>query len=281
MPNNLEQTTIQWHPGFYSAAEIEFLSDKGKLEFEREYNLSKEPLRMDLLIIKKPIGVKTRNEIGHIFKTYNVIEYKSPDDGLTIDDYIKTIGYACLYKGMSETVDRIPMQEVTVSLFRDSYPRELMEALKREGFQVEKRSSGIYHVQGNIPFDSQIVVTGQLDPGTHPSLRILSKQVGEESARAFLELARTLTSQGDRDNIDAVLQVSIAANKGLYEQIRRDSVMCQALRELMKEEIAEERQQERLQSIKNLMHNTKWTAEQAMAALNIPQAEWADYLAKL
>ncbi len=115
-----------------------------------------------------------------------------------------------------------------------------MEALKRGGFQVEKRSSGIYYVRGDIPFDSQIVVTGQLDPGSHLSLRVLSKQAGEEAVRAFLGLARTLTSQGDRDNIDAVPQVSIAANQELYEQIRRDSVMCQALRELMKEEIAEE-----------------------------------------
>ena len=50
MGNNLENTKIQWHSGFYGAAELEFGSDKEVLEFNREYNLSKEPLRMDLLI---------------------------------------------------------------------------------------------------------------------------------------------------------------------------------------------------------------------------------------
>lgn len=49
----MEATSIQWHPGFYGAAELEFISNKGELEFQREFNLSKEPLRMDLLIIKK------------------------------------------------------------------------------------------------------------------------------------------------------------------------------------------------------------------------------------
>ena len=99
MADNLETVSIQWHPGFYGAAEIEFLSNKGDLEFWREFNLSKEPVRMDLLIIKKLTDVKIKNEIGHIFKKLNVAEYKSPDDALTIDDYYKTIGYACLYKG--------------------------------------------------------------------------------------------------------------------------------------------------------------------------------------
>lgn len=53
MADGLEIAGIQWHPGFYSATEIEFVSNKGDLEFLREYNLSKEPIRMDLLVIKK------------------------------------------------------------------------------------------------------------------------------------------------------------------------------------------------------------------------------------
>ena len=85
MADSLETTRIQWHPGFYGAAEIEFLSNKGDLEFHQEYTLSKEPIRMDLLVIKKQANVRIQNELGHIFKKYNVVEYKSPEDGLTID----------------------------------------------------------------------------------------------------------------------------------------------------------------------------------------------------
>jgi hypothetical protein len=33
---------IKWHSGFFGAAELEFRKNRDDLEFEREYNLSKE-----------------------------------------------------------------------------------------------------------------------------------------------------------------------------------------------------------------------------------------------
>jgi hypothetical protein len=44
---------IQWHPAFCSAAELEFRADRKSLEFYPEKNLSRRPLEMDLLIIRK------------------------------------------------------------------------------------------------------------------------------------------------------------------------------------------------------------------------------------
>ena len=144
MAENLEKAAIQWHLGFYGAAEIELISNKDELEFQREYNLGKEPLRMDLLIIKKPANVQIENEIGHIFKKYNVVEYKSPDDSLSIDDFYKTIGYACLYKGLGESINEVPAEELTVSIFRESFPRELFKALETSGSTIDEHSQGIY-----------------------------------------------------------------------------------------------------------------------------------------
>lgn len=281
MANGLEKASIQWHPGFYGAAEIELISNKDDLEFQREYNLSKEPIRMDLLIIKKLTNVEIKNEIGHIFKKHNVVEYKSPDDGLTIDDYYKTVGYACLNKGHGDVVNQIPAEELTVSIFRESYPRELFESLKRAGLKIDERYHGIYYISGHVLFDTQVVVTRQLDRETHRSLRILSGKAQADDVRAFIAEASLLKDPGDRNNVDAVLQVSVSANKELYEKIRRNSVMCEALRELLKDEIEEEKQNMLLTSIKSLMENTKWTPEQAMAALNIPAAERSKYAAKL
>lgn len=42
---------LQWHPAFCAATELELRLNKKDLEFKREYNLSKKPLQMDLLII--------------------------------------------------------------------------------------------------------------------------------------------------------------------------------------------------------------------------------------
>lgn len=287
MADILEAVNIQWHPGFYGAAELEFLSNKGDLEFQREYNLSKEPIRMDMLIIKKLADVRIKNELGHIFKKYNVVEYKSPDDALSIDDYYKTVGYACLYKGLGETVDQIPADELTISIFRESYPREMFEAMKNLGMEIKEYYPGIYYISGKqILFDTQIVVTKQLDKETHRTLRVLSKHVREEDVRAFVKRAAKISEPGDRNNVDAVLQVSVSANKELYEAIRRcDKVMCEALRELMKEDFEkqerETKQETLLEAIRNLMETMKCSADQAMAALKIPEADKRKYIAKL
>lgn len=279
----MEATSIQWHPGFYGAAELEFISNKGDLEFQREFNLSKEPLRMDLLIIKKLSDVRLENEIGHIFKKYNVVEYKNPDDALTIDDYYKTVGYACLYKGLGETVDEIPAGELTISIFRESYPREMFQAMKNLGLEIEEHSPGIYYITGKQAlFDTQIVVTRRLDKDTHRTLRVLSKNVKEEDVRAFVERMTQISEPGTKNNINAVLQVSVSANKEIYEAIRRcDKVMCDALRELMKEDFEEKEQETLLKTIRNLMDSMKWTAEQAMSAMKIPDADRGKYIAKL
>jgi hypothetical protein len=231
---------IQWHPGFYGAAELELVRNKEELEFEREYNLSKEPLRVDLLIVKKRENVEIENEIGRIFKKFNVLEYKSPDDGMTIDDYFKTVGYACLYKGLGETVNAVPAEELTVSLFRETYPREMMEALEKLGAVIEEKFPGIYYVSEIGPFNTQVVVTGQLSRESHSSLRVLSKNVQEEDVRRFILDSEQLNTPGDRHNVDAVLQVSVSANQTVYKKLKEGVAMCEALRELMKDEIEAE-----------------------------------------
>ena len=45
----------------------------------------------------------------------------------------------------------------------------------------------------------------------------------------------------DRQNVKAVLQVSVKANDELYREIRRDANMCDAMRELMKDDLEDAR----------------------------------------
>ena len=48
--------------------------------------LGEESMRMDmLLIIKKNTKDKVEKNIGRIFRKYNIIEYKSPTDYLSIE----------------------------------------------------------------------------------------------------------------------------------------------------------------------------------------------------
>lgn len=265
MGNNLEKTKIQWHSGFYGAAELELSADREALEFCREYNLSKAPLRMDLMIIKKTADIQIKNEIGRMFRTYNVVEYKSPDDSLSVSDYYKTMAYACLYKGLEESVDQIPAGEITVSLVRSRYPRKLFAALRKEGLEIQQPYQGIYYIKGKTLFDTQVIVTSRLNRRNHRSLRLLSANVQREEVEEFIKAAEELENPGDRNNVEAVLQVSIGANQELYGEIRRDSFMYNALRELLNDEIEKEKrsavqtavqkaeQETLLEAIKNLM----------------------------
>lgn len=277
---------IQWHPAFLAATGLELQEDMEELDLVPEYNLSKKPIRMDLLIIKDGrSGNGIRNEIGHIMKTYNVVEYKSPEDGLSIDDFYKTVGYACLYKGYGKSVNQIRLSELTISLFREAYPKELFFELKREGHVMEEAYPGIYYVTNKLPFPAQVVVTSRLDRDAHSSLRILSRHADREDVERFLEKARKMTSPRERNNVDSVLQVSVSANFELYQELRRDMSMCEALNELMKDEIdkrvSEAQSATKLEDIRRIMHSLNYTAEQTMDMLEMPLGERALYLSKL
>ena len=203
--------------------------------------MSKEPIRIDLLIIKEENAEKVmKNEIGHIMRKYNVLEYKGPGDELSIDTLYKTLGYACLYKGYGKTIDEIPADELTVSLFREAYPRELFLELERKGYVLEEKYPGIYYVRGNILFPVQIVVISRLNRTMHSSLRILSANADIEDIRKFLEQTENMKTPRERNNIDAVLQASVSANYEIYQKVRRANGMCEALRELMKDQIEQD-----------------------------------------
>ena len=101
--------------------------------------------------------------IGKIFRRYNIVEYKSPDDHMDIDTYYKVNGYACLFKSYGERVDDIKDEEVTISLFRYAKPRRLFRYFIQKGMVISNPYPGIYYVEGKTLFPVQIVVTKEYD----------------------------------------------------------------------------------------------------------------------
>ena len=89
----------------------------------------------------------------------------------------------------------------------------------------------------------------ELNSKNHESLKALSKSAQTDDIQRFTELASAFTEPGDKEKADAVLQVSVAANRKNYDKVRRTSDMCEALRELMKEEIEEELKKSRDKAI--------------------------------
>ncbi len=277
---------IHYHPGFYGATELEFRLERAELSFTIEYTLFKEPTRIDMLVVTKEQGALLDNEVGRIFKQYNILEYKSPNQELSIDDFFKVCGYGCMYKAQGDIVDQIPEDQITVSLFRDTYPRELFKALEESGRTIEQPYPGIYYIKGRLMFDTQIVVMKQLEADRHSAFRVLSRDAKEQDVRKFLMESAALTKQGDKANADAVFQVSIQANLELYAKIRRDDFMCKAMEDLM-QDVIEKRVQEatletaqksRLESIAAMMKKLNLTEDQAMDVLDIPDSERSLYV---
>ena len=147
--------------------------------------------------------------------------------------------------------------------------------------EISEQYPGIYYVTGNIPVPAQVIVTSRLSPENHSSLRILSVNADKADVERFLRYARLLSNQGDRNNVDVVLQASVSANFELYEEVRRDSVMCEALQELMKDEITEKVTESKLEDVKNIMKKLSYTAEQAMDLLSVSESQRKLILDKL
>lgn len=120
------EDNIQWHPAFCSAMELELRENKKDLIYEREHNLSRMPLKIDFLVIKKKPDVIIKNEIGDFFLGNNILEYKSPGDEVNAGTFYKALSYACLYRaekdGASEDMDA----DVTVSIVREQKPVKLL-----------------------------------------------------------------------------------------------------------------------------------------------------------
>ena len=221
---------------------------------------------------------------------------------MTIDDYIKTVGYAYLYKGLGATVDAVPLSELTATIVRDTEPTELFKKIKSEGGIIEEKYPGVFYITGVVGIPTQFILTSSLSEDFHVCLRVLSNKASEDDTKRFIEMTSEFTEPIDKQNADAVMHVSINANREVYNKIRRENpFMCQALRELMKDEIqeeikaAEEKAAKKaaqeatikavdatwLTAIKNLMQESKCDAKSAMKKLCIPAADQIRYLAML
>ncbi len=231
--NGMKDTNIQWHPAFVSAMQLEFKEDRGKLLFEKEHNLNTKPLQIDLLVIRKEENRKIENEIGKIFRKFNIIEYKSPSQSLDIDSFYKSAAYACLYKSYGKTVNERKAEDITVSIIRDGRPEKLFRHFKEHGIRTENPCHGIYYILDKVLFPTQIIVAKELDGEHHTWLKSLTDKMEENDMRKLIKDIRHLTEKQDKEFADSVLEVCFRANEQIIEKLKGDDTMSEALLEIM------------------------------------------------
>ena len=133
-----ESQHIAWHPAFIEALQMELQAYKDVLEFHAEYPLTSEPLKIDCVVIKKAKDAVIKKNIAAVFREWNLLEYKSPQDYVSVADFYKVYAYACLYISFK----KIPVSGMTVSFVENHYPQALLEHLiKKRGYKCYSMST--------------------------------------------------------------------------------------------------------------------------------------------
>jgi hypothetical protein len=259
---------IYWHPAFVAAIQLELDQYRDVLEFQSEYQLNDEPLRIDV-IIKKVKEVVIEKNIAHIFKTHNLCEYKSPEDTLSVYDFYKVMGYAY---NLSDPKRKAPITSLTITLVASKYPRELIKCLKEvHKYRIEESASGIYQVIGEI-IPIQIIVSPQLIDTDNIWIKGLTRGLNQQSRGIILKEA---LSKGDGPLTRAYLYAVLQANPQTAKEVVKMSDGTQTLEDVLEEmgwpakweQKGEEKGREK--DISNLL-KFGMKADQVSAALQIP-----------
>jgi hypothetical protein len=212
-----------WHPGFWGAIQLELDDYRDVLTFEAEHQLTSEPLKIDVVIIKKLQNVPIRKIVGRIFQTHNVIEYKSPADSISLNDYKKAQCYSLLYAA----IDNVDIDDMSVSLITARKPRQLLGYLEKR-FSITSDQQGIYVVKGGFS-PTQIIVSGELPEEENLWLTNLNKEL--TAAR----LTRILTEAAQHGKDTAVgdyINVVTEANAKTFQEVSMGKELDRCLKEL-------------------------------------------------
>ena len=223
---NDEHSRIAWHPAFVEALQMELEAYKDALEFHPEYQLTSEPLRIDCVVIKKVKNIAIKKNIAAIFREWNLLEYKSPGDYVSVDDFYKVYGYACLYTSFKQ----VPITGLTVSFVESHYPKKLLEHLKNErGYKIAETSPGIYTISGDI-LPMQAIDSRKLPLEENIWLKSLSDEL---NFSAFNHVSGEIVRQGKAVQIAAYLEVITKANiKNIQEALRMDKAIEKMFEEI-------------------------------------------------
>lgn len=230
-----EKTELQWHPAFFAGLQIELAEEAHHLSFESEHQLGTKPKEIDVLVIKKDDNVSIRKNIGRIFRKHNIIEYKGPEDYLSIDAFYKVYGYACFYKADTAQVNEIKAKEITISYVSKRYPYKLVKHLEREmHLKVQKIEKGIYYVYG-MCFPIQLIITSRLTKKENLWLHSLTDDLeDQEQAESLL---KEYNAHRDENLYQSMMDIIIKANKTVFKE---EDNMCEAIMEIAREKMQEE-----------------------------------------
>lgn len=224
----MKEKNLQWHPAFFAGLQIELEDERENLIFENDHMLGTKPTQIDVLVVKKEKDIPVRKNIGRIFRHYNIIEYKSPTDYLSVDDFYKGYAYGCFYKALAEHENKIDIRDITISYVCKRNPKKLCKhLLEIRGYRIEQVERGIYYVHGDI-IPIQLLIIEELSREENLWLYSLTDNISCEKEAE--ELVWEYQKYKDNKMYESVMDVIVRANEEKFQEVRN---MCKALEELM------------------------------------------------
>jgi hypothetical protein len=213
---------IDWHQGFISALRLEFQAYQDALEFYSEVNLNAKPLRIDAVIkMKRPVPI--HKQIARIFRNVNILEYKSPEDYLSVDDMYKCLGYTYLYAAL----EHHPVTEMSLSVVVSRYPREALRHIRDVlGWGIAEQAGGIYRIAGGGPLAIQIIESGKLDEREDLWLKELRHNLRVENLDRIVEESKNYSEEYMGAYMDIILRANM---EGLEELMSRKTTVREVL----------------------------------------------------
>ena len=260
-----KQNKIYWHEAFQEGLQLELHEYKDSLTFDNDHRLSEEALRMDAVVIKKDKNIQVDKNIGRIFKSRNIFEYKSETITFTRWDYNKVLGYAFLYSSFTET----PITDITISIALTIFPQKLVQYLEKErGFKIQDLGNGIYYIKGDI-IPIQILESKNLSPKENLFLRNLRSDLSAEDLAETLELYK---EQRPLDKKSVYLDRLIRANISSFREVMKmtDETIAIIMETLEENGLLAKREVEKVKKIAKKMFLLGDSIEKVTEATELP-----------
>ena len=233
---NKQPPQSDWHSWMDTLLHIMLHRYYPDVDIIREFVLGSQPQRADFIVLKEKSVIDLELKIFAVFRKHNIVEFKSPDDELSIEVLWKTVSYTGSYIDYMKDKDPVSDNEVTITLIRGAKPIKLLKELSGHVEQIEK---GIYYIKNwKVDLPIQIIVTTELEGEEYAGIRAISKNPKEEDIKKVFENNKAETDPDMRKYYRAYWEISNKLTGEILEKVkRRNPEMAKTLMDLVRPEI--------------------------------------------
>ena len=74
-------------------------------------------------------------------------------------EFSKVQAYGLLYKGFGRKVNELPIENITLTIVRHTYPKNMMRMLQDSEILISNVHNGIYRFEGKLSIPVQFIIS--------------------------------------------------------------------------------------------------------------------------